>query len=184
MPERDRPCLTRAWRENRSELQGWLRHRLEVDAEADDLLQAVFLKALQQGERFCAQDNPRAWLFRVARHALIDRYRLSREQVPLPDDLRSPEDEPTPTVDALCQCLPRVLSELSAADRVAIELCDIQGQPQQRLAEHLGLSLSGAKSRLQRARLRLKARMESDCQVRYDEHGQVAAFTPCPPLDS
>ena len=44
-----------------------------------------------------------------------------------------------------------MLAELSEADRLALTLCDIEGQPQQALADVLGLSLPGAKSRLQRA---------------------------------
>lgn len=179
----DRPCLTRAWRETRGELQGWLRHRLDGDAEADDLLQEVFLRALRQGDAFCALDNPRAWLFQVARNALTDRLRACRPQLELDDDLSAAETEPPAPVDLLCQCLPRVLAELTAADRLAIELCDIAGAQQQVLADRLGLSLSGAKSRLQRARLRLKARLVEGCQVCFDDNGQVLSFVPRPPLD-
>jgi RNA polymerase sigma-70 factor, ECF subfamily len=178
----NRPCLTRAWRETRGEICGWLRHRLDAEAEADDLLQEVFLRALRQGESFCKLDNPRAWLFQVARNALTDRLRARRPQSELSDDLAAAESELPAPVDQLTQCLPRVLGELSAADRLAIELCDIAGQPQQALAEQLGISLSGAKSRLQRARLRLKARLVDGCQVCFDETGQVAGFVPRPPI--
>jgi len=178
----NRPCLTRAWREIRGELQGWLRHQLNGDAEADDLLQEVFLRALGQGDVFCRLDNPRAWLFQVARNALIDRQRARHPQVELDDDLAASESEPLAPVDQLSQCLPRVLAELSSADRLAIELCDIAGQPQQALANQLGISLSGAKSRLQRARLRLKSRLIEGCQVCFDADGQVAGFVPRRPL--
>lgn len=182
MTTANHPCLTRAWRETHGELLAWLRHRLAGDADADDLLQEIFIKALQQGNHFCSLDNPRAWLFQVARHALIDRYRGQRIAVDLPEDLPANEPEHPQPIDILCHCLPRVLTELSSKDRLAIELCDIQGQPQLELAKQLGLSLPGAKSRLQRARQRLKAQLESACQVRYDEDGQVAGFTPRPPL--
>jgi RNA polymerase sigma-70 factor (ECF subfamily) len=181
MPD-DRPCLTRAWRETRGELHGWLRHRFNGDAEADDLLQEVFLRALRQGEGFCAVDNPRAWLFQVARNALADRQRVTRTSIPLPDDLAAPTPETTSALDDLSQCLPRVLSELSADDRFAISFCDIEGHSQQALAEHLGITLSGAKSRLQRARQRLKLQLVSACRVSFDGRGQVIDFVPRPPL--
>lgn len=177
----DRPCLTRAWREMRGEVRGWLRHQIDNDAEADDLLQEVFLRALRQGDAFCTLDNPRAWLFQVARNALTDRQRRSRPSTPLADNFLAPIADAPSTVDALSQCLPRVLSELGSTDRFAIIFCDIEGQPQQALAERLGISLSGAKSRLQRARQRLKAQLVSACQVRFDAQGQVADFVPRPP---
>jgi RNA polymerase sigma-70 factor (ECF subfamily) len=158
-------------------LRGWLRHRLGNPAEADDLLQDLFLKALRQGDRFCSVQNARAWLFEVARNTLADRLRVARETVDLPEDLAAPADEPD-TVDTLTACLPRVLSELSAADREAITLCDLQGMPQAKFAAAKGLRLSAAKSRLQRARQRLRARMTQVCQVQLDDAGHVADFVP------
>lgn len=173
-------CHYRAWRQHRAELRAFLARASA--AEADDLLQEVFLKALSQGRDFCRLDNPRAWLFHVARNLLVDRLRLRRPQLPLPDDLPAQAPgEPAP-VDLLSQCLPRVLSELAPREREAIVLCDLQGMTQQHYATRLGLSLPAAKSRLQRARLRLQAQLVKACQVRFDEEGRVCCFVPRPPL--
>jgi RNA polymerase sigma-70 factor (ECF subfamily) len=60
-------------------------------------------------------------------------------------------------VDTLTACLPRVLSELAGADRDAIIACDLQGMSQADFATSQGLSLSAAKSRLQRARNQAQA---------------------------
>ena len=176
------PCLLDAWSAHEAELRGFLRHRMGDAEDANELLQDVFLKALRQGRRFCAVENARAWLFQVARNALADRLRSSREEVPLTEDLPAPRAEAAPQVDGLSQCLPRVLAELSEADRLAITLCDLEGRPQQVLAERLGISLPGAKSRLQRARVRLRQRLVEACQVRFDDTGKVCCFTPRPPL--
>ena len=170
-------CLRTAWRTHEPELRGWLRHRVGNPAEADDLLQDLFLKALRQGERFCSVRNARAWLFEVARNTLADSLRVSRATVELPDDLAAPLDE-TDTVDRLTACLPRVLSELSSEDREAITLCDLQGMAQADYAAAKGLGLSAAKLRLQRARLRLKQRMTQGCQVQLDDAGRVQDFVP------
>lgn len=175
------PCLSRAWAAHSAELRHWLRHQLEQQEDADDLLQEVFVKTLRQGRNFCQVANSRAWLFRVARHALIDRQRQRRALDPLPEDLPEVAVEATPAVEQLAQCLPRVLAELCQEDRLAIEYCDIAGRPQQELADRLGISLSGAKSRLQRARQRLRQRLECGCRVRFDENGMVSGFTPRPP---
>lgn len=170
-------CLTTAWTSYEPELRGWLRHRLGNPAEADDILQDLFLKALRQGDRFCSVQNARAWLFEVARNTLADRLRVARETVELPEDLAAPAEEPE-TVDALTACLPLVLSELSAEDREAITLCDLQGMPQAEFAVAKGLSLPAAKSRVQRARQRLKQHMSQVCQVQLDNAGHVADFVP------
>ncbi|MGV8892949.1 MAG: sigma-70 family RNA polymerase sigma factor [Burkholderiaceae bacterium] len=170
-------CLTTAWSQYAPELRGWLRHRLNNPAEAEDLLQDLFLKALRQGDRFCSLQNARAWLFEVARNALADRLRVARETVELPEDLSAPEEE-FDTVDTLTDCLTRVLSELSTEDRDAITLCDLQGMQQAEFAVAKGLNLSAAKSRIQRARLRLRARMTQACQIQLDTVGHVSDFVP------
>ena len=170
-------CLRTAWRVHEPELRAWLRHRLGNPAEVEDLLQDLFLKALRQGERFCSVRNARAWLFEVARNALADKLRVTRLTVELPDDLAAAPDE-TQAVDALTACLPRVLSELSSEDREVITLCDLQGMAQADYAAAKGLGLSAAKSRLQRARQRLKQRMTEVCQVRLDDSGRVSDFVP------
>jgi RNA polymerase sigma-70 factor (ECF subfamily) len=170
-------CLTTAWSAHESELRGWLRRRLTNPAEADDLLQDLFLKALRQGDRFCLVQNARSWLFEVARNTLADHLRVVRSTGELPDDLPALVLE-TDTVDTLAACLPRVLSELSDEDREALTLCDLQGMAQAEFARAKGLGLSAAKSRLQRARLRLRERMSQAFQVQLDETGHVTDFVP------
>ena len=165
----------------------YLRHHLRQPGEAEDLLHDLFLKALRQRERFCAVGNPRAWLFAVARNLVIDHARRMHASVPLSDDpgavaLACASEEGPAPVDLLSACLPRVLSELAAEDREAIERCDIGGMTQHAFAEFAGLSLPGAKSRVQRARQRLRAQLVRACQVQLDEHGKVCCFVPRPPL--
>jgi len=170
-------CLTTAWSAHEAELHNWAHRRLRNAAEADDLMQDLFLKALRQGERFCSVHNARAWLFEVARNTLADRLRVARDTVELPEDLPAPLED-TDTVDSLTACLPRVLSELSPEDREAITLCDLEGMAQAEFAAAKGLSLSAAKSRIQRARQRLKQRMTEGCQVQMDDAGRVSDFVP------
>jgi RNA polymerase sigma-70 factor (ECF subfamily) len=170
-------CLMTAWAAHERELRAWLRHRLGNPHDAEDLLQDLFLKALRQERKFCELGNARAWLFEVARNALADRLRLKKEQVELPDDLIHEIDDPVP-VDTLAQCLPRALSELSADDREAITLCDLEGMTQEDFARLKGITLPGAKSRVQRARRRLREHLTSACQVRFDAAGKVCCFVP------
>lgn len=192
------PCLLAAWSAHEAELLRYLRHHIRPPSEAQDVLHDIFLKALRQGERFCAVNHPRAWLFEVARNAVVDHARRTRSSAPLPEGLAASEVEsaamlaqemeapPEPglaPVDLLSACLPRVLSELAADDREALELCDIGGMSQRAFAELKGLSLPGAKSRVQRARQRLRAQLLGACQVQLDGRGKVCCFVPRPPID-
>jgi len=170
-----------AWGKHQAELQGWLFHRVGDRAQAQDLLQDVFLKALGQGGRFCSVTNARAWLFEVVRNTLTDHLRRQHPtehwtEAEL-DSLPQPA-EPVAVVDQLTGCLRRVLAELDEADADIIRQCDLNGQRQQDYAAAHGLSLPATKARLRRARLRLKARMTEACAIQTCPQGGVDSFIP------
>src|SRR3569833_1552785 len=165
-------CVLAAWRLHEAELRNYLLHRLGDSYAADDLLQEEFIKSLRQGQGFCEIDNPRAWLFQVARNALTDQARSGKTYVELPDDLAAPEEEGRAPVDELDACLLRNLSEIPSEDRDIIEQCDLQGVKQQAFAQAHGLSLSAAKSRLQRARQRLREALTRNNQKQNNKTDQ------------
>lgn len=176
-------CVAAAWQAHEGELRGYLRHRLADSDAAADVLQDVFLKAMRQGHGFCTLDNPRAWLFQVARNALVDRARTAHPYVPLTDELAETlplNPEPMAPVDALADCLSRTLAELSADDAAVLRACDLEGQSQRAFAQAQGLSLPAVKSRLLRARQRLRERMSQVCQVHFEPDGRVASHVPRP----
>ena len=72
----------------------------------------------------------------------------------------------------------RNLAQLPDDDRRVVEQCDLQGQLQERYANQYGLTLTAVKSRLLRARQRLRKKIVVNCQVRFDENGQVCCHVP------
>ncbi len=174
-------CLINAWKAYEAELRRWLITRLGNSSDAEDVLQQVFEKAMLQREQFCQLENVRAWLFRVARNTLIDRYRLSHDTIEWADHIALESSEADAVV-SLSECLPRVLSELSPEDREVITRCDIEGMSQQAFATMHQISLPAVKSRIQRARRRLRKTLEKNCQVRFSDAGHVCCFVPRPPL--
>lgn len=169
-------CVSAAWQAHEAELRGYLRHRLADDAAADDVLQDVFVKAMRQGRGFCSLDNPRAWLFQVARNALVDRARTAHPHVAFTDDLA--EAAPASVgdmapVDALAGCLVRTLAELPVEDQKVLRACDLEGQTQRAFAHAHGLSLPAVKSRLLRARQRLRHRLTAVCRISFEDNGKV-----------
>lgn len=171
------PCLMTAWQQHEHEIYGWLLKQSGSPMDADDLLQETFLRAIRQQGKFCAIENARAWLFEVARHLVIDRSRRQRPMFQLHDELAMQQSE-LDAVDSLAGCLPRVLERLAQADRDILKRCDLEGMKQADYAAQYGLTLAAAKSRLLRARERLRQQLSLDCQVRLDSSGRVCCFTP------
>lgn len=172
-------CALKAWQEHHAEVRRYLAHRTRDADLADDLVQETFFKAMRHGAAFCALEKPRAWLFEVARNALVDHARREKPSVPLPEDLAD-EKEAMEPVDELAGCVERSLLRLSEEDRDVLRRCDLDGMKLQQYADANGLTLPAVKSRIQRARRRLRETMVEHCQVRFDEAGQVCCHVPRP----
>lgn len=174
------PCAIRAWSQHEDALAQWLLRQTGSNrALCEDILQEVFIRLMQQQKGFCDVKNTKGWLITVARNLLVDYQRRDRLQ-PM-DELPDVPVEAieSASVDLLANaCFPRVLSELAAEDQDIIKQCDINGMKQQSYADENGLSLPATKARLRRARLKLKQRLETACQVQFDENEQVCCFTP------
>ncbi len=169
------------WALHERELGRWLASRCASRAEAEDLLQDVWVKCLRQGDAVARLAQPRAWLFEVTRNTWLDHLRRAHPTLPLSEEennVCAPQPDAEP-LDGLAQaCLPRVLQELDAQDREAIELCDLNQMSQADYAQRKGISLSAAKSRVQRARARMREHMVAACQVSLDATGRVDDFVP------
>jgi RNA polymerase sigma-70 factor, ECF subfamily len=174
-------CVVAAWQAHEAQLRGYLRHRLGDDAAAEDVVQEVFLKAMSRENALCGIDNPRAWLFQVARNALVDRARTAHPGEPIElhesELVAEPADAAQPSVETLAACVDVALQELPAADAEVLRACDIEGQLVREYAAGHGLTLAAAKSRLLRARARLREHLVDACQVRFDAAGAVCSHS-------
>lgn len=174
------PCLLTTWETTETELYYWLVKQTADESVAADLLQETFLKALQQQRSFCDIDNQKAWLYRVAHNLLVDSQRREgkRSHIDISDIELVCEEVETPTVDKLCQCLPKALNKLSTCDRTIITECDLLGCSQQQFAKQHQLTLTATKSRIQRARTKLRDVLLKQCHIVLDEQQKVSSFHP------
>ena len=164
------------WRAYREQLLAFVRRHVDDDAAAEDLLQEVFLRMHRNAED---PANPRAWLYRVTRNAIADHYRARRPNEALPDGLAAPEpDGSERAVRELAECLRPMIARLPERYRTAVYLSEVEGRTQRQVAEHEGISLSGAKSRVQRGRARLRAMLTDCCAIEQDRAGRIRDYAP------
>ena len=168
-------CITKAWLSYEKELRAFIYTRIKEPQLAEDLLQDVFIKALAEGSRFCDLENTRAWLFRVLKNRLIDYQRTAKIYDDVPEHLAAEHKEEA-AITNLAVCLPVALNKMQSDDADIIQQCDLEGMTQADYAKHKQLSLSASKSRLQRARKRLKTELQNTCNIRFDEQGNVSSF--------
>ena len=160
------------WNEVASQLRSFIRSRVRDHAAADDILQEVFLKIHQKLPSVRASERLEAWVWRITRNATADYFRKLRPSEPLPADLAPTSEDPHYAPD-LRPCVRQFVNELSPDYREALLLTEWQGLTQDQMGKRLGLSSSGAKSRVQRARGQLKKLLLECCRLELDRRGNI-----------
>ncbi len=161
-------------------LLSFVRRRVATSEEAEDVVQQLLVRLLQSDappdERFAA------WVFRSARNAVIDVYRRgNRLQLASSAELDTaaePSQELNSDEALVAACLEQLLEVLSEADRDALRSVDLQGTSQRDFAAQRGLTYVTAKSRVQRARKRLRQELEARCFVTLDGRGMPLTCVP------
>ena len=133
-------------------------------ADAEDLLQDIFLSAHRKLEGFRGESALGTWLYRLATNHCLDylRSRAARsnqltdtidDELPLPDaGSRGIAERTVSKMD-----LERAVAQLPEGARAAFVLHDVQGLEHKEVAEALGIAEGTSKSQVHKARLRLRA---------------------------
>lgn len=189
------------WKAYHGGLLSFIRYRVGDADLAEDILQNVFVKIHSKLDTLDKTERLQSWLYQIARNAVIDHYRTNKKTEPLPDDIPDclPDNVPDTLPDSIRQepdpagkdwrrladCLRPMIEMLPEGYRQAVILSDIEGLPLTEVATRLGLSLPGAKSRVQRGRARLRTIFLECCHFTYDSRGYPIDWSPkcgCDPI--
>ena len=178
--------LSGIWDQVHKGLRVFILKRVSDEAEADDILQEVFLRVHRHLERLQDPDRLLSWIFQITRHAIIDHYRSSERRretsVGLAVDMEdaaswnSSESMPNEVRSDLSGCLRPMVERLPVKYRVAVDLVELQGFTNQEAASRLGISVAGMKSRVQRGRSHLKKMLDDCCLIELDRRQGVADY--------
>ena len=168
------------WSELGVRVRRFVGARVNDPHAADDIAQDVMLKVQTQLDALPADDKLPAWVFQIARNAIVDHYRSGavRKHADIADgDIAAEEEDgQAEAIADLAPCLARMVELLPQPYRDAMKQADFEGLSQQDIADRAGVSLSGAKSRVQRARTMLREMIHDCCQVERDGRGNVMDF--------
>lgn len=161
----------RSWVKVHRELKSFVLKKVKDNDLAEDIVQDVFLKIHTKHTQVRDADKIVGWIFRVAHNRIIDQYRRkSRDIHPIDLDW---EDEEHALNICVARCLNELVPTLPHKYRQALELAEIKKLPQRQLATQLGISYSGAKSRVQRARQKLKEKLDELYLIEADKYGNI-----------
>lgn len=154
-----------------NELLGYVTRKVKDRSIAEDIVHDVFLKVQAKSSQLKDNEKLIGWIFRITKNTIIDHFRF-QSRIIRSEDIDW-EDDKSFLNQCVERCLTEKLNDLPDKYREALELSEVQGISQLDLAKKLGISYSGAKSRVQRARQMLKDMMEREYHVKLDSYGNV-----------
>jgi RNA polymerase sigma-70 factor (ECF subfamily) len=158
--------------------------------DAEDILQETFIKAFRYLGNFDGRSSVSTWLYRIATNEALMQIRKHKPgQLSLDEPVETEEgiQEPAQIVDWCCMPeeelmssevraqLDRAVDELPYTMRVVFILRDIEGLSTQEVAEILNLTETAVKTRLSRARLRLREELSAYFSERTERQSHESA---------
>ncbi|MED5369649.1 MAG: sigma-70 family RNA polymerase sigma factor [Myxococcota bacterium] len=156
----------------RAPLRAWLARSLPHQ-EAEDIAQEAFVRTLEAFPRLRDPAKAESLLWTIARNLRTDALRRRSPSSLDPDEIAHEPQLPDAATQMVARWLPAFVQTLDEPYRTALQRVDLDGITQAELALELGISPSGARSRVQRGRALLQAQLLACCQVGF-EGGEVS----------
>lgn len=169
------------WNEFSDSLRGFILKRVGDSHYAEEILQEAFLKIHKNLDKLQGVNHLRPWLYQIVRNTIADYYRTRRPAKELQEgDPQFAEEASVDTApsEEISPCIKALVDRLPELDRATIKEVEFEGMSQKELSEKLGISVSGAKSRVQRARGRLRNMLLECCSFELDRKGNVLDYRP------
>jgi len=165
------------WNEYYEPVRRFIETKTRHHPDAEDIVQNVFVKAHAHLTDVKDEHKIQAWIFQIARNSIADHYRKDKRAEELPGELQTNDEYEEPDYDkAVIACFRSVLPRLPEKYREALELSELKGMSQKELSERLGITYSGAKSRVQRGREMMKELLTGCCHIESDRYGNIVDF--------
>lgn len=167
------------WEQFSIPLKDFIKKRVNNDQDVEDILQTIFLKIHIHINNLIEMNKVRGWIYSITRNAIIDFYRSKNHDSDiesLSEDILIGVQEEETLNNEISQCLNTMIQYLPEKYKQAIILTEFHNLTQKELADRTGLSVSGAKSRVQRARLLLKEMLMKCCILELDRRGNVIDY--------
>ncbi len=171
-------AFEKIWEKYQRKLYHFVNKRVNNSAVAEDLVQDILIKVNANIETLESTEKLQGWIYQIARNTIIDYYRKNNQlEHEYTDDLTSPEpDQVEQARYEISICLSLLIQNLPDKYREAVSLSEIEGVTQKEIATRQNISLSGAKSRVQRGRIRLKEMLLACCSFELDKQNVIIGY--------
>ncbi|WP_291966773.1 sigma-70 family RNA polymerase sigma factor [Maribacter sp.] len=165
------------WIDLNEELYKFILGKIKDEQTSKDIHQEVFIKVQTKIHQLKHTSNLTSWVYQITRNTIIDYFRKVNNKNVSINNLEIPETEVDNfDYNNLTNCINQKIENLSSQHKEAIILTVFKNYSQKELAEHLKISYSGTKSRVQKAKKILKENILDCPNVESDSTGKLIDF--------
>ena len=163
------------WAKFHKELKTFIFNKTRNSSDTDDILQEVFVKIIRNMDKINKAENLRNYLYRIVRNAINDYFRNRKSIIASATINETITEEETQSLNAAIAecCIRPFIKKLPKNYREALLITEFQDISQKDLAERLNISYSGAKSRVQRGKEKLRELILNCCSYHSDKYGNL-----------
>jgi len=176
------------WAKVYGKLFGYILKHVKNKDDVNDIIQDTFIKVKTNINGLRNTAKFESWIFQIARNTMNDYFRDQKKsfdkeenakEVTIESNAFSEEDVKVKIqTQEFSEYAGFIVSELPEKYRKAVYMADIEGLSMIEVAEELNISVSGAKSRVQRGRKLIKEIILKCCEVNTDKYGNIVDYEP------
>lgn len=176
------------WNKVHSKLFGYISKNVKNESDTNDIIQNTFIKVRNHIDSLKNPAKAESWIFQIARNTMYDYFREKKKEIEIrdleqeisiaPNAFENEEIHVKIKTQDLSEYAGFIIKELPEKYKQAVLMADIEGLSMKEVAENLGLSVSGAKSRVQRGRKMIKELILQCCEVQTDVYGNIVNYEP------
>lgn len=167
------------WLRFENRLRAFTMSKINDKSVTDDILQELFIKIHSNIDKVRDETKIQSWIFQICRNLITDHFRNQERAVKggnglMKEDAEESDDMMTEALEDMVKMMDNLPPEYCEA----LCLTELGKMNRNEYAEKAGISYSGAKSRIQRARKMLKDMLMRCCHYEFDKYGTVIDISP------
>jgi len=176
------------WTNVYGKLFGFISKHVINKDDVNDIIQDTFLKVKTNIDSLRNPAKVESWIFQIARNTINDFFREKKKLFEAEENTKEVSIEPNAFAEEdikikiqtqeFSEYAGFIVSELPEKYRNAVYMADIEGLSLKEVSEELNISVSGAKSRVQRGRKMIKEIILKCCEVNTDKYGNIVDYEP------